>query len=81
MNLEVISPEKKIFAGACSSVILPGIDGRLEILDRHAPLIAALGEGDLKITTSQGAQVMKITGGFAEVNNNQVSILIEGLVK
>lgn len=80
MHLEVLSPEKKIFGGDCSAIVLPGIDGKLEILDRHAPLIAALGEGEIKVSAAGGAQLIKIKSGFAEVLNNKVTILIESVL-
>jgi len=79
MLLEVLSPEKKIFGGDCSAIVLPGIDGKLEIRDRHAPLIAALGEGEIKVSAAGAVQLIKIKNGFAEVLNNKVTILVENI--
>ena len=58
MTLEILTPEKRIYSGDVYGVQLPGIDGKFEVLDRHAPLVSALGKGNLKIlkdksTTSQ----------------------------
>ena len=45
MNLEIITPGKELFKGEVSLVQLPGLDGLFEVLNNHAPLIAALKEG------------------------------------
>ena len=49
MTLEILTPEKKLYSGDVYGVQLPGIDGSFEVLDKHAPLVAALGKGNLKI--------------------------------
>ena len=49
MTLEILTPEKKIFSGDVYGVQLPGITGLFEVLDKHAPLVSALGKGNLKI--------------------------------
>ena len=77
MHVDFITPEEKLFEGDATSVILPGVGGYFEILDRHAPLIAALGKGQTKITTAQGTKTYTITGSFAEVLNNKLVVLAE----
>ena len=49
MTLEILTPEQKIFSGDVYGVQLPGIAGLFEVLDRHAPLVSALKDGNLKI--------------------------------
>jgi F-type H+-transporting ATPase subunit epsilon len=77
MNLELITPEKKIFSGEATAVNMPAIDGMVEVLDRHAPMIAALKQGQIKISSKTGNKIIEISGGFAEVLNNNVVILAE----
>ncbi len=78
MNVEFITPEKKMFTGEATGVKLPGIKGSFEILSNHAPLISALGKGVVRITTAkEGALHLQITGGFVEVLNNSVVVLAE----
>ena len=43
MLLEILTPDKKLFSGDVFGVQLPGIDGLFEILNKHAPLVSALG--------------------------------------
>ena len=71
MQLDILTPEHKVYSGKVYGVQLPGIEGYFEILDKHAPLIATLGKG--KITT----ELYEISGGFVEVLNNKASVLIE----
>jgi len=54
MKLTVLTPEKEIFHGEVRSVGLPGVDGTFQILDRHAPIVAALGAGMVRLVTGDG---------------------------
>lgn len=82
MTLEILTPEKKLFSGDVYGVQLPGITGLFEVLDKHAPLVSALGKGNLKILKSKNDfQNFSIDGGFVEVLNNKATVLIEGAVE
>ncbi len=79
MNLEILTPEKKIFSGEVYGIQLPGIDGMFEILNRHAPMVSALKAGKMKILKDKSsASHYNIQGGFVEVLNNNTSVLVEG---
>jgi F-type H+-transporting ATPase subunit epsilon len=79
MTLEIFTPEKKIFSGEVYGVQLPGIDGLFEVLDRHAPLVSALGTGKLKVLKSKNSfDNYSIKSGFVEVLNNKATVLVEG---
>ncbi len=79
MNLEILTPEKKLFSNEVYGVQLPGINGLFEVLEKHAPLVSALGKGTIKVLiTKTETQKFQIKGGFAEVLNNKVSVLVEG---
>ena len=54
MNLTVLTPEKEIYQGQITSVKVPGISGQFEILNNHAPIVAALGQGDVRIIDAKG---------------------------
>lgn len=77
MNVEIITPDKELFNGEASSVIVPGSDGLLGILNDHAPLISSLTEGDVKLKTSEGEKTFAVKGGVVEVLKNKVMILAE----
>ncbi len=77
MRLEVITPDAKIFEGEATGVKLPGVDGSFEILNNHAPIISALGKGELRINTPTGTQRFIIDGGLVEMKSNNVIVLAE----
>jgi F-type H+-transporting ATPase subunit epsilon len=81
MQLEILSPERKIFSGNVYGVQLPGTEGSFEILENHAPMIASLGKGRMKIIKDRNAdELYEISAGFVEVMNNKATVLIEGAV-
>ena len=49
MQLEIITPESKIFTGEVDAVLLPGLNGLFQVLNGHAPIISGLAEGEVKI--------------------------------
>jgi len=82
MQLDILTPERKIYSGNVYGVQLPGTEGSFEILDKHAPIIAALGKGKMKILKDKSTnELYDITGGFVEVINNKATVLIEGAQK
>lgn len=79
MYVEVLTPEAKVFVGEAKGIQLPGIDGSFEILENHAPLVAALGKGKMKIIISNNEEkFFEIEGGFAQTDKNKTAVLAEG---
>ena len=79
MQLEVLTPEKKLYTGEVYGVQLPGISGLFEVLDKHAPMVSALKAGKLKILKDKSSTASyTIQSGFAEVLNNKTTVLVEG---
>ena len=78
MHLDIITPDEKLFEGEVKSLIVPGTDGSLGILDNHAPIISSLKDGQVKIRTENGEQQQfDIRGGVVEVLKNKVVVLAE----
>ncbi len=78
MFLEIITPDKKVYSGEVDSVKLPGADGSFGILNNHAPIIASLKKGTVRVTDSKkNVENFEINGGVVEVQNNKVIILAE----
>lgn len=78
MKLEIRTPDKSVYTGEVTLVQLPGIDGLFEILEHHAPLVAALQKGRVKIQGEDGQfQYFEINGGVAEVLQGKVLVLAE----
>ena len=81
MQLEILTPDKKVFEGEVISVTVPGTMGSFEILNNHAPIISTLEDGKLTVraTASGKHDVFLIKGGVVEVLNNKVMVLAEGI--
>lgn len=78
MTVEIIDPDKTIYKGEADLVQLPGKDGSFEVLNNHAPIIAILKEGKVKIIDkSKNTEFFEIKGGVIEVWKNKVLILAE----
>jgi len=78
MKLEIITPDKKVYSGEVTAVKLPGADGSFGILKNHAPIIASLKKGTVKVTeTSNKIENFDINGGVVEVLNNKIIVLAE----
>lgn len=78
MKIEIRTPDKSLFTGEVSLVQLPGIDGLFEILENHAPLVAALQKGRIKIHAQDDKpEFFEINGGVAEVLDNRILVLAE----
>ncbi len=78
MQLDILTPEHKVYSGNVYGIQLPGTEGSFEILDNHAPIIAALGKGKMKVITDKHtSESYEISVGFIEMINNKASVLIE----
>jgi F-type H+-transporting ATPase subunit epsilon len=78
MKVSVISPERVLFEGDVTSVVAPAYDGEVGILARHAPMVALLGRGQLRLKgTSGGTQRFDVTGGFLHVADDVVRVVTE----
>ena len=75
--LNISSPESQLLGQMVNSVSLPGLGGRFCILHDHAPLIAALGEGDIIYTVGEKKESFHIMSGFVEVGDNTVAVCAE----
>jgi F-type H+-transporting ATPase subunit epsilon len=76
LKVSVISPESVLFEGETDSVVAPAYDGEVGILTGHAPLMALLGDGQLRLGTGS-ARKFNVSGGFMQVLNDQVRVVTE----
>ena len=81
MNLEILTPDKKVYEGEANSVTLPGTMGSFEILNHHAPIISTLQDGKLIVRGNGKEEVFFIHGGVVEASNNKVVVLAEGITQ
>lgn len=78
MYLEIITPDKKLFEGEAKALTVPGSEGSLGVLNNHAPMIASLKKGKVKVTTDKSdVTFFEVNGGVIEVLKNKVVVLAE----
>lgn len=77
LNLEIVTPERRVFDEAVDAVTIPTTNGEIGVLPNHAPLISTLKPGILTISNRGASERMAIAGGFVEVSSNKVSILAD----
>lgn len=78
MQLEIVTPDEKVFEGEVKLVQLPGTTGSFEILNNHSPIISTLKNGKIKVTGADNSnQSFEIKSGVVELQNNKIIILAE----
>ena len=93
MILEIVSPEAKLFSGEITSISVPGIDGRFQMLNHHAPIVSLLQKGTVYIAApsfvlNKEAEslftkvndknfTLEITSGTLELKDNKVIVLVD----
>ena len=78
LNVRVITPDKVVWDAAAEEIILPSSTGHLGILADHAPLLTALDIGVMRLKNDGNWTSIVLMEGFAEVENNKVTILCNG---
>lgn len=77
LQLEVVTPERRVLSEGVDSVVIPGLGGELGILPGHTPLISQLKTGVLSYTQGGRTVQLLVSGGFLEVRDDHVSVLAE----
>jgi F-type H+-transporting ATPase subunit epsilon len=76
--LEVVAPDRVLFADEVNAVLLPGSEGEMTVLPGHAPVLTSLQAGLIIATDIQGKeQHLLVLGGFAEITTDRVIVLAE----
>ena len=77
-TLRVLSPDKSVFDGLADEVILPSSSGQMGILTGHVSMLTALDDGVLRVREGSTWQSIALMSGFAEVDGNEVTVLVNG---
>lgn len=76
LTVRVIAPDKTVWNSEAEEVILPSTTGQLGVLPRHAPLLTALDIGVMRVRSGKEWVPIAVMGGFAEVDQDEVTILV-----
>ncbi len=77
ITVDILTPERNVLQAQADSVVVPAADGELGILPQHAPLVAELQPGEIRLRTGNEIQLFAVSGGFVEVQNNHVVVMAE----
>ena len=78
LNIRVIAPDRTVWDANAEEVILPSSTGQLGILTGHIPLLTALDIGVMRVRIDKDWVPIVLMGGFAEIDNNKITILVNG---
>ncbi|WP_306151610.1 F0F1 ATP synthase subunit epsilon [Roseovarius sp. MMSF_3281] len=77
VQFDLVSPERLLTSVAAKEVRIPGAEGDMTAMPDHSPLITTLRPGILKVVSAEGEADYVVTGGFAEINADGISVLAE----
>ena len=78
LHISIIAPDRTVWDSDAEEVLLPSSTGQLGILRGHAPLLTALDIGVMRVRTDKDWTPIVLMGGFAEVENDELTILVNG---
>ncbi len=78
LTLRVLAPDQSVFDGTAEEVILPSTTGLVGILPGHISMVTALDTGVLRVLVNGTWNSIALMGGFAEVEANDVTVLVNG---
>ena len=79
LRFELVTPERQVLAAEVHMVVVPGSEGELGVMAGHAPFMTTLRDGELAVYRTAGAapERVRVSGGFAEVGANGLTVLAE----
>ena len=78
-NLDLMLPDRKLYKGPATQILVPGEEGDLEILTHHMSIIAKLRQGKIRVSVHNEPElVFEIEGGYLEMVDNHCVILASG---
>ncbi|MGF1481515.1 MAG: ATP synthase F1 subunit epsilon [Cyanophyceae cyanobacterium] len=78
LTVRVITPDRTVWDDDAEEIILPSTTGQLGILSGHAPLLTALDVGVMRVRPGKEWKAIALMGGFAEIENDEVKVLVNG---
>ena len=79
--LQIITPEKIVYSDEIDEIVVPTIDGEIAILPNHINLLTQIISGELIVKKGTSTQLLAITGGFLEINDNKINVLADYAIK
>lgn len=80
MNIEIVTPEDRVYEDTIDSVVMPTTSGEIDILPGHIPIVTEIQAGELIVSKSGTRQSLAISKGFAQCVGDKISILAEDAI-
>lgn len=80
LNLEIVTPEARVYSDTIDQVVIPTVEGEVGILPGHIPLLTQVEDGELRVTKNGQTELLVVGGGFAQVESDRVRVLAEHAV-
>ena len=77
LTLEIVTPEARVYSDTIDTVVIPTTEGEIGILPGHIPLLTQVEHGELRVTKNGQTQWLVVSGGFAQVEGDRISVLAE----
>ena len=77
LQLEIVTPEKKVFSDEVDSIIIPGLEGEFNVLTSHTPLVTIIKPGEVTYTKANETERLAIGEGFIETSENNVCVVVD----
>jgi len=80
LTLEIVTPEARVYSDTIDTVVIPTTSGEVGILPGHIPLLTQVEHGELRVTKNGQTTFLAVSGGFAEVEGDNVRVLAENAI-
>jgi len=80
LTLEIVTPEARVYSDTIDTVVIPTTSGEVGILPGHIPLLTEVEHGELRVTKNGVTTMLAVSGGFAQVEGDRVSVLAENAI-
>jgi len=77
LTLEIVTPAARVYSDTIDSVVIPTVDGEIGVLPGHIPLLTLVAHGELRVTKAGRLLNLAVSGGFAQVSGDRVSVLAD----
>jgi len=77
MQLDIVTPDRKVIVSKADDVVVPAKEGEMDVLPGHAPFLGELGTGVLRFVAEGKTHRLMVSGGFIEVDGDKVVLMCE----
>ncbi len=81
LTLEIVTPEARVYSDSIDGVVIPTVDGEIGVLPGHIPLLTQVDQGELRVTKGSATLLLAVSGGFAQISGDKVSVLAENAIQ